>query len=491
MEQNNKTTSAVRHPVVVVLGHVDHGKTTLLDYIRKTNVAQRESGGITQHLGAYEISWHDKKITFLDTPGHESFSKMRERGARVADVAILVVAADDGVKPQTEEAFKSIQKSGIPFAVAINKIDKPTAEPDRVKSELSQIGVLVEGWGGSVPVLLVSAKEGRGIEELLETILLLAELEEFTGDPAAPAEGIVIEAHLDSRRGPSATLLVTNGTLKKGDFILAGESSASVRILEDTGGHGISEGRLSSPVSVVGFDRVPAIGDTFRAFGSKAELEENLKKRESKNVPKKDDAQADVGVLLKADVAGSLEALSEEAKKVLPEGLVVKFFEGSAGEITEGDIKTIASAKAGIIVGFRVKIKPNVAELGVRFGITVGLFEIIYEALDWLAKELTARAPKKISRIDAGKLLVLKIFQSTAGGRVIGGKVREGKVTKDALFEVLRQGEVVGRGEVKNIERNKTKVSELKEGEEGGLLVSASRAIEERDILSFFYEREA
>lgn len=477
-----------RHPVVVVLGHVDHGKTTLLDFIKKTNVVARESGGITQHIGAYEIIWHEKKITFLDTPGHESFAKMRERGARVADIAILVVAADDGVKPQTKEAYAAIQKAGIPFVVALNKIDKPNADEERAKSSLAEIGIFVEGRGGNVPIVAISAKSGTHVDELLDTLLLLAELENLTADPSLPAEGVVIEAHLDARRGPSAMLLVTSGTLQKGEFVLVGESSTPIRILEDALGNAIECAGPSSPARIAGFTSVPAVGAPFRSFRTKQELENNLIVEEK--VYAKKEIIADIGILVKADVAGSLEALEDHIMSIIPADLSVKIFSGSVGDITEGDIKTISAAKKGIIIAFRVKTRDTAHNLMARFDITIKHCDVIYEALDWLREELKKSAPKKFTRTDLGKLVVLKIFKSGLGKKVIGGRVRSGKVPKDAEFEIVRGGDVVGRGSVVSIERNKIAVQELREEEEGGLLVHAQKAIEERDVLVFFTEHE-
>jgi translation initiation factor IF-2 len=483
------TQKIIRPPIVVVLGHIDHGKTTLLDSIRKTNVVSREAGGITQHLGAYEIAWHDKRITFLDTPGHETFSKMRERGARVADVAVLVVAADDGVKPQTKEAFAAIQKAEIPYLVVLNKIDKPAADPDRAKSQLAEIGVSVEGWGGTVPCVQISAKEGKNIEEVLDTILLVAEMEELVGDPGGLAVGVVIEAHLDARRGPSAMLLITDGTLHKGEFVLAGDSFSPVRILEDFSGRTISEAGPSSPVAIVGFNKVPDVGIPFRTFTTKEELLENPQSQSTQNV--KDATVAEIGIMLKADVAGSLEALADEVRRVIPADLPVKFFDGGVGDINENDIKSISSAHKAFIIGLHTKIKNQAEDLASRFNVSVKSFNIIYEAIAWIEGELKALAPKKILREDIGMLLVLKTFQSSGGGRIVGGRVREGKVVRDAKFDIMRQGERVGSGTVMNVQRNKATVDVLKNGEEGGLQVQASRAIEERDILAFYNEREA
>ncbi|MDA1335185.1 MAG: translation initiation factor IF-2 [bacterium] len=484
-KKENKTS---RHPVVVVLGHVDHGKTTLLDTIRKTSVAAGESGGITQHLSAYEISHNDKIITFFDTPGHETFGEMRKRGARVADVAILVVAADDGVKPQTKEALEAISAAKIPYTIALNKIDKGTSEVDRIKSELAEAGSLVEGWGGSVPIVPISAKEGTGVDELLDTVLLLAELEELTADKSKLAGGVVIESHLDKRRGPAAVVLVHDGTLKKGQFILADHAFAPVRIMETTLGEAISEAGPSTPVVIVGFNEVPPVGSRFFTYKTKKELEKN-KKEETKRVL--ESSEAEVGIMLKADATGSLEALETEIKNVVPEGLGVHFFDGGVGDISEADIKNISSAKKGIVVGFRVKETSTVKETAERFDIDVKTFDVIYEAIDWLRDEFVHLRPRKVVREDAGKLLVLKVFSAIKSGRVIGGRCKSGKVPQDSKFDIVRLGEVVGKGSVSNVQRNKQEVEALKEGDEGGLLVQSSKAIEERDTLEFYYEREA
>jgi translation initiation factor IF-2 len=484
-----KSQCVSRHPIVVVLGHIDHGKTTLLDSIRKTNIVSREAGGITQHLGAYEISWHDKRITFLDTPGHETFSKMRERGARVADVAVLVVAADDGVKPQTKEAFTAIQKAEIPYLIALNKIDKPAADADRTKSQLAELGILIEGWGGTVPCVPISAKDGKNIDELLDTILLVAEMEELVSDPGVPATGVVIEAHLDARRGPSAMLLITDGMLRRGEFVLAGDACSPIRLLEDSAGNAILQAGPSSPVAVVGFNKVPDVGVEFRVFATKDELEKNLQSQDARCG--KDTTSAEIGIMLKADVAGSLEALADEVRRVVPKELAVKFFDGGMGDINENDIKSISSARHAFVIGFHTKIKSPADDLALRFNISVKTFNIIYEAVAWIEQELKALVPKKIIREDVGALLVLKIFQSTGGGRVIGGRVRDGRVPREAKFDIMRQGERVGSGSVISVQRNKISVDALKEGEEGGLLVHSSKAIEERDILAFYHDREA
>ncbi len=478
-----------RNPVVVVLGHIDHGKTTLLDTIRKTNITAKESGGITQHLSAYEVLLpHGKKITFLDTPGHETFSKMRARGARVADIAILVVAADDGVKPQTKEALNTIREAGIPFVVALNKADKPTSDIDRAKSQLAEAGVLVEGWGGTVPVVAISAKEGTGVDDLLETVLLMAELAELSGDPNLPGVGVVIESYLDSRRGPSATLLITNGTVRKGTFVRAGDAVAPVRILENTRGESIDEAGPSTPIVIAGFTFVPPVGMPFESYTSKAEAEERA--RDTEAVSQQVASSAEVGIMIKADVLGSYEALSDQIQKIVPPDLAVKFFRGGVGDIGEADVKTMAAAKTAFIIGFRARVKPAVKDLAERFRITVRTFDIIYEAVDWVREEFTKLVPKKVVREDVGKLVVLKVFSSSQAGRIIGGRVKSGRVPAGRRFEGLRGDDRVCSGSIKSLQKNKAPIAELREGDEGGLLVDTPKAIEERDTLQFYYERE-
>ncbi|OGZ52365.1 MAG: translation initiation factor IF-2 [Candidatus Ryanbacteria bacterium RIFCSPHIGHO2_12_FULL_47_12b] len=491
IKSENSETQTSRHPVVVILGHVDHGKTTLLDFIRSTSVVASEHGGITQHLGAYEINWNGKKITFLDTPGHETFSKMRARGARVADVAVLVVAADDGVKPQTKESLEAIQNAHIPFVVALNKIDKATADLDRVKSQLAEVGVLVEGWGGTVPVVGVSAKDGTHVDELLETVFLLAELSELRADLSLPASGVVIESHLDARRGPSALLLITNGVLKNGVFVRAGDVYAPVRILENSEGDDIDNAFPSQPVTVVGFSAVPPVGSPFQAYETKHELEQEFQRAKVADIQREKIVSSEIGVMIKADTLGSYEALLGEIQKVVPPEISVNFFAGGAGEVTEVDIKNISSAKHAFIVGFHTKVKKGALDLAVRFNVEVRMFDIIYEAIDWVKAEFQKLVPKKIVREELGKLLVLKTFGSSSAGRLIGGRVREGRVVSDARFEIMRQGESVGQGSIASLQKNRIPVRELSSGEEGGLLVHAPKSIEERDILVFFYEREA
>ncbi|MFN7088662.1 MAG: translation initiation factor IF-2, partial [Candidatus Paceibacteria bacterium] len=342
-----------RPPIVVVMGHVDHGKTSLLDFIRNTKVAEKEAGGITQRIGAYEVVHAGKQITFIDTPGHEAFSRMRERGAKVADVAILVVAGDESVKLQTKEALSHIKTADIPFVVAITKIDKPSSNPDKVKQDLSKEGVLVEDWGGKVPVALVSSKTGEGINELLDLVLLVAEMEELKADPNAPAKGVVIESHLDPRRGPTATLLILDGTLKVGDQIIAGCAACKVKILENFLGQKITKASFSSPVLVLGWEGIPQVGEEFKV-GKEPEKIARIEPKKPEVVAQEE--QTKFILILKADVSGSLEALEESVRRIAKEQEVdIKILQCALGEINESDIKLADTGKAEI-VAFRVGV---------------------------------------------------------------------------------------------------------------------------------------
>ena len=432
MEQENKNLTAVptgrqaRPPIIVVMGHIDHGKTTLLDQIRKTNVAAGEAGGITQHIGAYEVlhksvSGQMNKITFLDTPGHEAFTKMRSRGAKIADIAILVVAADDGVKPQTKEALAIIKENKMPFLVAINKIDKTGADIDRVKSELAKEEVYLEGLGGSVPVCEIAAKEGRGVGELLEMILLMAELEGLKGDPAKFAEGVVIESHLDKKRGNTSTLLVREGTLKKGEYVLAGESITKIRILENFTGKAVGEAGLSTPVVIVGFDKLPQIGSEFKAYYSQKEAVEEARKfkevfapSSKSDLPGKSDffsgAKVVLGIVIKSDVQGSGEAIRHEIEKLKSEKIEVKYLRIEAGDVSLDDVKLASSAKNPMIVAFKTGVSQDARDLAERAGVPITGFQIIYEIAQFVKEKMTAILPAETEKTILGKAKILKIF---------------------------------------------------------------------------------
>lgn len=480
----------------MVMGHIDHGKTTLLDFIRKSNVTAKESGGITQHIGAYEVVHGERKITFLDTPGHESFSKMRSRGAKVADLAILVVAADDGVKPQTKEAIAAINQAGIPFVVAVNKMDKPAADPERVARELGEQNIYLEGRGGNVPWVPVSAKAGTGIDQLLETLLLLSDLEELKARPSGFAEGVVIESHLDSKRGIAATLLVRAGTLKKSEYVLAGHALAKTRIMEDYKGSPVEFAGPSSPVAVVGFDKLPLIGSGFRSYFSQKDALDAQRKfveEAKKEVKTIGDAahSADETVIclvIKGDTEGSVEALKYEAEKLKMPGLQIKFLRSAAGEVSEDDIKLASSALHPLVLSFRAPVSGGARELAEKISIKIASFDIIYDAVDFLRAEIKTMLPVKIEVKISGRAKIAKIFKDSGKKKVVGGRVFEGVIKKGSRFVVLRRENKVGEGKFENLQSNKANMDEVSSPDEFGALVSSTSTLVAGDILEVFLE---
>ncbi len=487
--QNNKDGLQPRPPIVVVLGHVDHGKTTLLDNIRKTKVAEGETGGITQHVGAYEIEHQGKKITFIDTPGHEAFSAMRSRGARVADIAILVVAAEESVKPQTKEAIAHIKKAGIPMIVAINKIDRPDANPEKVRRDLAQNDVLVESMGGEVPQVLTSAKDKKGINELLEMILLVAEMEDLKGDLNKPGEGVVVESYLDSHRGPTATLLLRDGVLKKGDIVGARSALGKVKILENFRGELQDKVFPSMPCIVLGFEKVPQVGEKFQVYPDIESAQKYIEKKEKKSgdgeVVFIDKEKRALNIILKTDVQGSIEAIQEVLKTLPQEKVVLRIIKGEVGEIQEGDIKMALESKARIL-GFRVKVNPVARNLAERESIKIMTFDIIYELAQEVRALMEKRAITEQVRTDFGKLKVLIVFLTDKSRQIVGGKMIEGEIKKGTQIEVLRNDELVGKGRLINLQKNKKDIERAGKGEECGILYEGDVKIEQGDILQIY-----
>lgn len=479
MKEENKNLQ--RPPVVVVMGHIDHGKTTLLDYIRKSSVAAKESGGITQHIGAYEAEFNGKQITFIDTPGHEAFSKMRSRGAKVADIAILVVAADDGVKPQTKEAFEAIKSAKIPFLVAINKIDKPNANLERVKNELAEAGVFLEGRGGNVPCAEISAKAGTNVPRLLETLLLMAEMENLKFDASLPASGVIIESHLDSRRGITVTLLVREGTLKKGESVLAGDALAKARIFENFAKKPIAEAGPSSPAVVVGFDKLPLVGAEFKAFKSHKEAEvarellsstSDVKSQKTSDVFPSNTALLSLGLVIKTDVLGSAEAILHEINKLKNDSIDIRILRAEAGDVSEDDVKLASSAANSLVLGFKVSLAGEVRELGERLGVQIAIFEIIYEISDFIKEKIAKLVPPILEKKIVGRAKILKLFKSSGKNQVIGGRVSEGVLKKGAEFYVVRRGNKIGEGKFENLQSGRADTNKIEEGEFGALINS-------------------
>ncbi len=494
-----------RPPVVAVMGHVDHGKSTLLDYIRKTNIVEKEHGGITQHISAYELQHKNadgvmKKITFLDTPGHEAFSNMRARGARAADIAVLVVAADDGVKAQTKEVYDTIIESKTPFIVAINKIDKPGANIEKTKNSLLEAGIYVEGYGGNISVVEVSAKTGAGIDDLLETILLTAELEGLTGNPYVNASGIVIESNLDEKRGISSTLVVKDGTLRKGMFVVVGDTMATTRIFEDFTGTAITSATFSSPISITGFSssvrifglvKVPKAGEEFRSFETKREAEDfveacQTKKQSSEMLIENETLRYTIPVIVKTDVAGTGEAIMEEIVKIVSENCGFKIVRAGVGDISESDLTFAQADKNVLIIGFNVKVERTALDANEQIGATIKTFNIIYELTDWLRKQLEDRRPRIEEKSVLGSIKVLKVFNQTKNRLVFGGRVNSGLIKVGSSVDILRRENKIGSGKIVGLQQSKVEAKEVGEGLEFGGMIESDIEIAPGDMLESF-----
>ena len=497
-KEKEKTNISERPPVVAVMGHIDHGKSKLLDYIRKTNIVEGEAGGITQHISAYEVvhkdeNGKDRKITFLDTPGHEAFSKMRERGASIADIAILVVSAEDGVKPQTIESWKTIVESKTPCIVAINKIDKENANIEKTKMELAENEIYLENYGGKVPFAEISAKVGTGIDNLLSLILILAEMENFTGNHKENASGVVIEANLDSKRGVQATLLIKNGSLKKGMTVAVEDTLCSTRIMENFLGKVINEATFSSPIRLVGFNKIPMIGAKFVSFEKKSAAEDYVKNFiNNKICPKVENNQNGethkkiIPIVIKADVSGSIEAIEKEIEKIKNESAEFKIVQKGAGPISESDVKAVGSCGDALIVGFNVKADKSAIELAEKQGIAMSFFDIIYKLTEWLSEEMEKRRPRIETIEITGRAKILKTFSRTKERQIIGGRVTEGHIKLNSVVKVMRRDFEIGRGKIVNLEKGKTKTSEVEEGAEFGLMLESKIEVAQGDTIESF-----
>ena len=490
-----------RPPVVVVLGHVDHGKTSLLDVIRKTNIAGKESGGITQHIGAYQTEINGKTITFLDTPGHEAFTAIRSRGAKVADVAILVVAADESVKPQTAEAAAIIKEAKIPYIVAINKIDKPGANIQKVKQDLAGIEVLVEDWGGTVPVVEVSAKDGQNIQALLEMVLLVAELEDLQEDISLPACGVIIESNLDARRGYVATALVQKGMLSIGDWIVAGTVVGKVKSMEDFMGKPLSAAWPSQPVLITGWTNTPEIGRELKAAYTKDEANdlaaENVDLTPLFSFLRTSQTDLDpnkkyLKLVIKTDVSSSLEAIEAALKQIKSEEVAYTVLSYDIGAISDADVKTAMSG-GGHIVGFRVPIETSAQRLADKEGVSMASFDVIYELIEHIRKGMSSLLTPEVNRVVLGKVKILAVFKKDARAQVVGGRVLSGKLVRGALADVIRDGVSVMIAKVGQVQQNKEDVPEVAEGLETGMridIIDPKIAIEIKvgDVLEIYQE---
>lgn len=496
-----KSNIEKRPPVVVVMGHVDHGKSTLLDYIRKTNTCSKEVGGITQSISAYEVSntilvdgkKENRLITFLDTPGHEAFSKMRERGASVADIAILVVSAEDSVKAQTLEAYNTIIESKTPYIVAINKIDKPNANIEKVKMDLVEKGIYLEGMGGDIPFVLISAITGAGINDLLDMILLVSDMQEFTGDRSSLATGVVIEANREPKRGISATLIIKNGTIKSGMFVACGTAIVTTRIMENFLGKPIKEATFSSPISLSGFESMPVVGNIFKTFATKKEAEAYVDKikEEELNLKSKKEEDLDITgkiipLIIKTDVMGTIEAIEKEISKLNNSEIYFKIIKSGVGAINESDLKTANIDKETIIIGFDVKLDNSAHDLNESIKVNIQTFNIIYKLIDWLKEVMDERRPKIETVEVTGSLKVLKTFGSTKERKVIGGKVINGKISLGSNVRIIRRDFEIGKGKIVELQMNKNKTKEVSEGIDCGILIETKVEISSGDVLEAF-----
>jgi len=507
-EKTVKKNLKPRPPVVTVMGHVDHGKTKLLDAIRQTDVVATESGGITQHIGAYQVTikpkdiktkkQKERTITFLDTPGHEAFSAMRAHGANITDVVVLVVAADDGVKPQTIEALDHAHEAKVPIVVAINKIDLPDADIDKVKRQLADQDLSPEEWGGQTPMVGVSAKNGQNIDELLEMILLVADLKELKADPNLPATGVVIESHMQAGRGPIATILIQEGTLHLGEPLVIGQTYGKVRIMENYLGKKIIEAGPSTPVRIAGLQDSPNFGDRVIAVSDEKTAKELTK---TKSITRKvlsitelsqdikEGKIKELKIVLKADVAGSLEAIKNSLKNLATTEVKINIIHEGVGDISESDINMAAASKA-IVIGFRVKADADVMNLARRENIKISIYEIIYQLLDDLTAALSGLLEPEIIEVELGRLSVLAVFRTTKNEQIVGGKVTSGKIENGGDIRIVRDKDTIGEGKIISLQQNKKDVSEVSENFECGLRLATPTKILVGDSLECYKKEE-
>ena len=495
-----------RPPVVVVMGHVDHGKTSLLDTIRKTNVIAKEAGGITQHIGAYRVRIHDKKITFLDTPGHEAFTSMRMRGAQVTDIAILVVAADDGIMPQTVEAINHAKAAGVTIIVAINKIDKEGANPDKIKQELTEYDLIPEEWGGDTICVPISAKYNQNIDELLEMVILVAEMKELKANPDRRAKGTVIEAQLDKGRGPVATVLVQNGTLKTGDIVVAGTAEGRVRAMVDDRGNKVKKAGPSVPVEIIGLSEVPEGGDTFYAVDDEKKARAVVEKRKEKIKEEhiksrsvvsldalfdqiKEGEVKDLNIIVKADVQGSVEAVKQSLTKLSNEEVRVNCIHGGVGGVTESDVM-LAAASNAIIVGFNVRPDNGALSSAKQNDVDIRLYRVIYHAIEEIEAAMKGMLAPKFKENILGHAEVRNTFKVSGVGTIGGGYVQDGKISRNSQVRIVRDGIVVHEGILSSLKRFKDDVKDVAAGYECGIGIENFNDIKNGDIVESFVMEE-
>ncbi len=495
-----------RPPVVTIMGHVDHGKTTLLDTIRKTHVTSGEFGGITQHIGAYQVSVGGRKVTFLDTPGHEAFTAMRARGAQITDIVILIVAADDGVMPQTKESIDHARAAGVPIVVAVNKIDKPGANPDKVMAELSDLGVMPEEWGGDTIFTQISARSGEGVHDLLETLILVADMQELKANPDTNASGTVVEAKLDKGRGPVATLLVQQGTLHSGDSVVVGTSFGRVRKMTNDKGMEIKQAGPSTPVEIIGLNEVPRAGDVFMTYASYKKASEIAGHRLEKQIEKERNQTSamsledlarqinegdvqDINILIKADVQGSAEALKASMEKLDVDTVRVNVIRSTVGTITESDIM-LASASNAIIYGFNIRPTAAIRKKAEEEGVEIRLHNIIYKALEGLESAMKGMLAPVYEEVVIGQAEVRQTYKVSKVGTIAGCMVTDGAVRRDCSVRLIRDGIVIYTGKLGSLRRFENDVKEVTSGYECGMTIENFNDIKVDDIIEAFEDQE-
>jgi len=508
-ERSSLQGAELRPPIVAVMGHVDHGKTSLLDAIRQTDTAQDEAGGITQHISAYQVTHNSRRITFLDTPGHEAFAALRQYGAQLTDVAIIVVAADDGIKPQTIEAINFAKKAGVRMVVAINKIDKPAADANKVKTELSEKGLTPEEWGGDTVIAEVSAIQKTGLSELLDLVLLVADIEELKGDAEGDAEGIVIESYMKPGRGSVVRVLVEHGVMKKGDVVVAGSSYGKIRTLDDYRGEAIDEAGASTPATVSGFKELPSFGDVFQVVASEKEARKiasssrrNQAIRSSDSIKTITDASGidrllaqqetnELPIVIKADVQGSLESVIQSLTSIESDEVAVNIVSSGVGSINETDITRASTSKA-VIFGFNVDVPVNIKRLAVREQVIIRIHTIIYELIDETKEMLSKMLPPEIIETDIGRLKVKGIFRTTKSEIICGGEVTKGKITPKTLAKIVRNKQELLEAEVAAVQRGEIETKEVFEGDLCGIRLNIPKKFQilEGDVIEVFTREE-
>lgn len=486
-----------RPPIVAIMGHVDHGKTTLLDAIRKAKVAEGESGGITQHIGAYTVKKNGKMITFLDTPGHEAFSEMRARGANVTDLIVLVVAADDGIRPQTLEVINRAKFTNTPMIVAINKIDKPEANVIKVKQELAGQGVLTEEWGGKTIAVEISAKQGQGIDSLLEMILLSAEVENFRANPHGKTVGTIVESKMTQGKGATASVIVQNGTLKVGDIIAAGAAFGRVRSLDDETGKKLKEAGPSTPAQISGLSEVPQAGDILQTLATldeaKAIAVTTQRKNQSHKIAGKqaivgDLATKTLNLILKTDVGGSLEAIKQSIAKLKNDEVKISILQEGVGEINENDVLLASSSKA-VIIGFHTKVNPKAINLAKQKKVVIDTYEVIYELIEDITSAVIKMFTPELEKIALGTAKILQVFRTEKGLMIVGGRVEQGELKKNSKIMIIRDGAELGRGEIEELQQSKVAARSIQSGDEFGIKLKTSVKILAGDLLESFEEK--